>query len=159
MWGLSSLSAGSVNILVWVEDPAILSFCPARSRIVWLILQLVVLVEEVPCLWLGLSLTTASSGLTPVWGPQGWYTDPGFCSVITFNLSLSTLYWGPIRLWERGKHTTTVWIAFSFAFFCWNTHKKMGRWKKMSHRMEPTLMGVQWWCSDEGDQWRVPLSH
>lgn len=25
--------------------------------------------------------------------------------------------------------------------------------------MEPTLMGVQWWCSDEGDQWRVPLSH
>ena len=36
VWGLSRLSVDSLNLLVWVEDPALPSFWPATIRTVWL---------------------------------------------------------------------------------------------------------------------------
>lgn len=124
VWGLFSLSADSVNILVRVEDPALPSFYPARIRTVWLILQLVQLVgvtEELPCLWLGLSLTTAAWLQCGALG-DGNVTDPGFCPVMTFNPSLAALYWGPICLCGRGQ--THSYSLNSFFLFLLKYAKK-----------------------------------
>lgn len=131
VWGLSRLSVDSLNLLVWVEDPALPSFWPATIRTVWL-----------------MDGSAGGGGLPGTRaGPKHRLSRPDSSAG-----PWGTVHWSRILpcdclLYLHFRHTATASTGFSFAFFCWNTHE--------TRTMKEEGWSQNWWGLSDGALMKV----